>query len=279
MNKIQIKKHRNKNDYTLAKNGIWVRDFTKPLTQGIDINNLIPIDDMQIMLRNEIQNHDKLYQKIETEDFNHEKIVIIGDGYQYKEKQKIVEGLSNDVVVIGVNKAFATWECSRRLNYYVVNNPYEDCLFYYPPIVRSWPKCIASKRTCPEFVKSYRGTVYLYNPVVDNYYGGIQKENNYFVDDYRNSICAAICLAYRFKVKKLLLLSLLDLYEEARPGADNCKNLWIYPQQKDAQSIIDANLYWLQKAKISIMCNDIAPDYEFASYINDSDCKGYLDAK
>lgn len=276
---MRLKKHRNKNDYVLAKGGIWIRDFTKPMIKAIDINNIISIPDMQIMLRNEMTNHEKLYQKIETEDFTHENIVIIGDGYNHKEKQTLLEALPADVAVIGVNKAFSTWDCSRRLNYYVVNNPYEECLFYYPPAVRSWPKCIASVRTYPDFLKSYRGSVYLYNPVIDEVYSGAKTECNYFVDDYRNSICAGICLAYKFKVKKLLLLSLLDLYESERPGSEQTKGFWIYPQQKVAQSIIDASLYWLRKAKINVAYNDNGPDYEFASYINDSEVKGYFNAK
>jgi hypothetical protein len=276
---MKIKKHRNKNDYALANSGVWVRDFTKPLIRSLDINNLISIPDMQIMLENEIKNHDKLYQKIETEDFNHDKIVIIGDGYKQKEKQKLLESLPADVLVIGVNKAFAMWECNHRLNYYVVNNPYDECLFYYPPSVKYWPKCIASTRTNPDFLRNYRGTTYLYNPVPDEIYSGIRTESNYFVDDYRNPVCAALCLAYKFKVKKLLLLSLLDLYEEERPGTEQHKGLWIYPQQKTAQSIIDANLYWLQKAKISVTYNDSGPDYEFASYITDSEVKGYFNVK
>jgi hypothetical protein len=279
MDKIRIKKHRNRNDYILSKNGMWVRDFTKPLIKGVDINNLISIPDMQIMLENEMRNHDKLYQKIETEDFHYEKIVIIGDGYQCKEKQKLLENLPNDVLIFGVNKAFAAWDCSRRLNYYIVNNPYEECLFYYPPIVKSWPKCLASTRVYPDFIKHYKGTIYLYNPVVDEIYSGVKKEVNYFVDDYRNPVCAAICLAYKFKVKKLLLMSILDLYETERPGTEKHNDLWIYPQQKTAHSIIDANLYWLQKAKISVVYNDSGPDYEFATYINDSEVKGYFNAK
>lgn len=276
---MKIKKHKNKNEYALSKSGIWVRDFTKPLIKGLDINNLISIPDMQIMLENEIKNYDRLYQKIETEDFTHEKIVIIGDGYNNKDKQKLLDGLPPDVTVIGVNKSFAYWESSRRLNYYVVNNPYEECLFYYPSTVRVWPKCIASTRTNHEFLKNYRGTAYTYNAVADEVYSGARTESSYFVDDYRNPVCAAICLAYRFKVKRLLLLSILDLYEQERPGTESHNGLWIYPQQTMAQSIIDTNLYWLQKAKINVAYNDSGPDYEFASYINDSEVKGYFNVK
>lgn len=279
MDKNRIKKHRNRNDYALAKNSTWVRDFTKPLIKGVDINNMISIPDMQIMLDNELRNHDKLYQKIETEEFNYEKIVIIGDGYKHEEKQKLIETLPNDVLIMGVNKIFSAWNISRRLNYYVVNNPYEECLFYYPPMVKSWPRCVASTRTYPDFLKSYRGTIYLYNPVTDEIYSGTRTESNYFIDDYRNPVCAAICLAYRFKVKKLMLMSLLDLYETERPGTEKSKDLWLYPQQKAAHSIIDVNLYWLQKAKIDVVYNDSGPDYEFATYINNSDVKGYFNAK
>ena len=51
------------------------------------------------------------------------------------------------------------------------------------------------------------------------------------------------------------------------------EGLWIYPQQKIAHSLIDANLYWLKKAKIEVSYTETEPDYEFASYISVADLK------
>ena len=265
---MKIKKHKNKNDYALSKSGHWVRDFTKPLVKGIDINNLIPFSDMETMLQNEMKNQERLTQKIESEEFSHPKIVIVGDGYKFDEAQEILKTLPEDVIVIGVNGAFARWGNTRRMNYYVVNNPYSDSMTYFPSSLKAWPRCITSSRTYPGFLEAYKGLMYMYAPVRDEVYSGINSDLEAFVDDYRNPVCAAISLAFRFKVKKLLLLSLLEMYEQERPAAEKVKgNLWIYPQQRMAHSLIDVNLYWLQKAKIDIGYNDSGLDYEFATYI------------
>ena len=63
-------------------------------------------------------------------------------------------------------------------------------------------------------------------------------------------------------------MSVADLYKEERPGTEQTKDgLWVYPQQKMAHSLVDANLYWLQKAKIDIGYNDVGLDYKHATYI------------
>lgn len=270
--KIKIKKHLNKNEYVLSKDGHWVRNFTKSIVKPIDINDLMPIEDMQLMLRNEIKNDIKSYAKLENESFTHDKIVIIGDGYNFDASLKLVEDLPSDVVVIGVNGAFARWNLQRRLNYYVVNNPYQECLYYYPQIIRTWPKCIASIRTNPNFLEVYQGSLYVYFPVNNEIY--YNESADLYIDDYRNSVCAAISLAYKFHAKKILLLSTLEMYDAERSGMINEKEgRWFYPQQRTAKSLIDANLYWLKTAKIATYYNDSNPDYEFATYINSNDLK------
>lgn len=274
--KIQIKNHRNKNDYALSRSGHWVRDFTKPLVKGIDINNLIPHSDMNLMLTNEMKNQEKLNQKIESEEFSHPKIIIIGDGYKLDENQELLKTLSEDVVIIGVNSAFARWKGIRRMNYYVVNNPYDDCKNYLSSNNKVWPKCIASTRTSPQFMERYKGLTYIYAPVKDEVYSGINNDLEAFVDDYRNPVCAAIALAFRFKVKKLLLLSLLEMYEQKRPATDKVKDLWIYPQQRMAHALIDTNLYWLQKVKIDVGHIDECLDYQFATYISKDSIKRFF---
>ena len=263
-----IKKTKNSNDYILTKtDDIWVRDFTKQTVKPFDINNLIPLEDQKLMLENEIKNQEKIYQGLDTEDFSHDKIVIIGDGDQFEENiQRIPEG----VTVIGVNRAFARWPKNKRLNYYVVNNPYPECIYNYPEIITNWPKCISSTRTYPQFLYNYRGLVYLYSPVNNGYYSGVKSEHSLLIDDYRSSICAAINLSYKFKVKKLLLLSLLETYDN-RPGCEN----GLYPQQKMVHSLIDANLYWMKRINIG-HCNDKLI-YENAAYIKD--IKGFFDGR
>jgi hypothetical protein len=263
-----FKKHRNKNDYVFSDSGHWVRDFTKPLSKPLDINNLIPISDMKIMLENETNNHGRIYQNIDTENMVHSKILIIGDGYSFEKSQEALKNLPSDVVVIGVNGTLNRWDNSRRMNYYVINNPYEDSLFYLQN-AKTLPKCIASTRTYSGFLKDYKSMIYTYAPVTDEVYSGVVGETNSFVDDYRNPICAAISLSYKFKVKKLMVMSLAELYDEERPGTQKTTDgLWIYPQQKTALSLIDANFCWLQKAKIDVGYNDKGSDYKFATYIS-----------
>lgn len=272
-----IKNHQNRNDYCLSKCGHWVRDFTKPIIKAFDINDMASLDDMKLVLENEFKNNLKKYQTIEENVPIHEKIIIMGDGYGFEKNLKIIDELPSDITIIGINGSFAKWQNQKRLNYYVINNPYQECLYYYPQIIRSWPKCIASIRTNPHFLEVYQGLLYVYYPTNGDVYSGIQNDSNLFIDDYRNPICAAINLSYKFKVKKLLLMSTLEMYKEERPGSDVLKNgLWMYPQQKVAHSLIDTNLYWMQKAKVNIVYTETEPDYEFATYISADDLKRFF---
>lgn len=267
-----IKNHRNKNDYYYAGSGLWVRNFTKKLTSPIDINDLIPQADMMTMLGNENSNHSKMLQRIDTESFNHNKIVIVSDGYKFEEKHKLLEKLPNDVTIIGVSETLVKWESARKMQYYVVNNPFEDCLQLLPKQQKIFPKCIASMRTNPEFTERFNGIVYSYSPTTTINYCGQRSEADYFIDDYRNPICAAIGLSYRFNVQKLLLFCCDDVYNEYRPATEKLNNgLWIYPQQKVAHDLIDGNLYWLKKANINIGYNSDGPEYKHAEYIKEGD--------
>ena len=272
-----IKNHLNRNDYCLAKCGHWVRDFTKKIAKPCDINDITPLEDIKLIIENEFKNSLKRYQVAET-NVTHDKVVIISDGYGFEKNVKLIEELSPDVIIIGVNGAFAKWKSERRLNYYIVNNPYQECLYYYPQIIRTWPKCIASTRTNPNFLDIYKGLLYVYSPTNGTSYSGITKEEyNFLIDDYRNPICAAIGLSYKYGVKKMLLMSTLEMYEKERPGSDIVKDgFWMYPQQKMAHALIDANLYWMKKAKIDVNYTDTEPDYEFATYINSGDIKRFF---
>jgi hypothetical protein len=276
-----IKKHPNKNDYCLSKSGHWVRDFTKPIIKPFDINEMASIEDMKLALENELKNSLKSYQTIDSEEFYHDKIIIIGDGFGFENNLKLIDELPQDVTIMAVNGAFAKWTSHRRIGYYIINNPYQECLYFYPQIVRIWPKCIASQRSHPTFLENYKGVTYIYSPAKSESYSGVERfDGDSSIDDYRNPICAAINLAFRFKVKKLLLLSTLEMYKEERPGTELVKTgLWMYPQQLIAKALIDANLYWLQKAKIDTRYSDTEPDYEFATYISRGDLKGFFNDK
>jgi hypothetical protein len=243
-----IKKHKNRNEYYYAGNGLWVRNFTKKLAKELDINNLISENDTIAIMANEAANRVKMLQNIDTESFSYEKIAIISDGYKFNEEQDILAQLPNDVIIIGVHNTINLWNNSRRMNYYVVNNPYQECLRYYCPQPKVFPRYIASLRTNPEFLEGCKNIIYTYSPVNDEYYSGLRSDAEYYIDDYRNAICAAVGLSYHFNVKKLALLWCDDVFTEGRAGAEQLPNgLWLYPQQRVAHNLIDANLYWLKK--------------------------------
>jgi len=92
----------------------------------------------------------------------------------------------------------------------VINNPYKEAMNYMSPKnALYFPACIASTRTYHEFVKRYLGNLYLYEPTPETNFGTRKEGHRYFIDDYRNPICAAIGIAYQFGVKKLMCVGSL----------------------------------------------------------------------
>jgi hypothetical protein len=272
-----VKKHRNKNEYYYAGNNLWVRNFTKKSVSAIDINNLIPEVDMPIMLGNETINHSKMIQHIETESITHEKIVIVSDGYKFNEKQKLLEQLPNDVIVIGVHETLNKWANNKKMNYYVVNNPYPECVQLLSGQQRVFPILVTSMRTCPEFIEKFKNLIYGYSPTTDCFYSGQKSESDYFIDDYRNPICAAIAIAYRFSVKRLMLFCCDNVFNEQRPAMEKLPNgLWIYPQQQIAHNLIDGNLYWLKLSGVKTSYHSQGPDYKNAEYIGEDKLSGFF---
>lgn len=272
---MRIKKSSNGNQYLLTEQSRWVRNFTKPIVPFLDINHTISPEDYFVFLKNEVQNGIKRYTWIDSEKIYHPRIVIISDGFEFSKRHKMLEDLPKDTAIIGVNRSLAKWDVpSRSMNYYVVNNPYGECMKYLPRGNRTLPKCIASARTNYEFLENYRGTKYRYYPVNESKYATLgAKETSWQIDDYRNPICAAIGLAYRFGVEQLLLLCCDDVFKEERPGATKLDNgLWIYPQQEIATGLIDGNLHWLQSqqhAEVYVKnCSD-GLLLKNASYINE----------
>lgn len=272
---MRIKKHANGNQYVLTPQGKWVRNFTVPLAPFVDINNTIDAKDHFQFLQNEVQNGFNRYQWIDSEQLHHPDIVIVSDGYGFKEKHKGLGSLPKNVTIIGVNGALAKWEIgARSISYYVVNNPYSECMRYLPKRAKVLPKCIASPRTHHEFLKNYRGTRMRYYPVNEQSYTTLGvKEAQWQVDDYRNPVCAAIGLAYRFGVERLLLLCCDDSFKEERAGAVKLENgLWMYPQHEVAHGLIDGNLYWLRsQPHQEVLLGDCSsgPKYTNASYIEE----------
>jgi hypothetical protein len=182
-----------------------------------------------------------------------------------------------EVAIIATNGALSNWrlvgkkcpvELHRIINWYVVNNPYLECKKFLPTKHSYYPPCIASSRTNTEFVDQYKGGIMLYHPVPNNRYKGLSESADFLIDDYRNPICAAIGLAYRMGVRKLLLFCCDNSFEEQRPASEKMDNgLWSYPQQFISQNIIDGNLFWLKESGVSIANHSSGKNFHHAPYI------------
>lgn len=281
---MRIKNNPDGNQYLLTPQGKWVRNFCKNTVPFVDINNTIDPKDHFVFLKNEVQNGMKKHTWVDSEMFHHPNIVIVSDGFDFQRKHKLLAALPKNVVIMGVNRSLAKWDLNRSMSYYVVNNPYGECTKYLPRGNRTAPKCLASARTNYEFLENYRGAKLKYYPVNESGYSTLgNKEVSWQVDDYRNPICAAIGLAYRFGVEKLLLFCCDNAFKDERPGAMQLENnLWIYPQQELAQGLIDGNLYWLKNQPYrEVLVGDCSsgPRYENASYIDEDKILSFWDEK
>jgi len=269
---MRIKKTK-RNEYIYAS-GLWIRNFAKKNSIAINDNRIISQDDRALLAQNEQANQRIGAANISDESIVFPKVVIISDGYNFEERHKIVSEFPNDVSVIAVNGTLKKWELIdksnsdnfRTINVYLVNNPYAECMKYMPKkSSQYYPACVASARTYPNFLKQYEGAIYLYNPSPEPEFG-FNRKSKYHIDDYRNPICSAIGLAYQFGAKKIMLMSCDDAFEDQREGAMQLENnLWMYPQQKIAENIIDANLFWLKRSSEDV---EIASYSDGAKYVN-----------
>jgi hypothetical protein len=263
-----IKKHRNKNDYFYSGNSLWVRNFAKKVFYSQDINSLIKPSEMSLFLENESKNKENGWVGIDSENYTHDKIVIVNGGWNYTEKLMNLCALPPDVTFIGINEAASKWNINRRLNYYLINNPYEDCLELLPSKTIK-PKMIASVRTNPIFLEKYDGQKYLYDPVKDANYAGMSWDFKYQLDDYRNPMCAAISLAHQFNAKKILICFPDEGYEQERPAAIKIKeDFWMFQQQINNYRLTEGMLFWLKEAKIDTAIYGNVLEYKHTTYID-----------
>lgn len=274
---MRIKKHPTGNEYILAGD-VWVRNFTKPSTTPLQLTHMFKKEDYETILKNEELNKNNPKVSDETIMFN--KAVIVSDGYDFDKRHLLLAKLPKDVAIFTVNKAFAKWKLMsaklpgherRTMNGFIVNNPYRECLSCLPPRdSKYWPTCVASTRTNYEFCKNYSGDVYLYVPTPEMKFG-FEGSETYYIDDYRNPICAAIGLVYQFGVSKLLLFCCDDSFADKRDFAVELPNgLYTYPHQLKSQEIIDANLYWLTHQtdkEVKVADYSSGANYANAAYI------------
>jgi hypothetical protein len=248
---VRIKKDvYSRNEYVRA-GGLWVRNFSNPDAQGLDINDLFSKDDYEVVLKNELNNSTLRNANITSEraSINFEKCVIVSDGLRFDQREEFFKSIPSDVMIFAVNGVLPKWSWfkERPINLYIVNNPFTECLSYLPKKTKYYPFCVASYRTCYDFVRQYSGRLFMYTPTLARGFGSERRDGS-LIDDYRNPICASISLAFLFNAHRLLLVGCDDSYEKERPATVQLENgFWSYPQQLQAQEVIDANLYWFKK--------------------------------
>jgi hypothetical protein len=274
---MRIKKHPSGNEYTIC-DGIWIRNFTKNSHTPLQLSPMFAKEDYDIVLRNEEMNRN--YPKISDEKLICNKVVIVSDGYDFENRHKFLQKLDKSVTILAVNRVLPKWTLysngpdRRAINAVVINNPYQEAFLSMPGNITYFPACIASMRTNYEFLKKYRGDVYTYCSTPDQTFGVTRKES-YFIDDYRNPICAALALAYRFYAKKIMFVCCDDAFKERRDTSVLLENgLYVYPQQLKSYSIIDANLGWIMREKdndVIVADYSSGPKYKNATYISSED--------
>lgn len=288
---MRIKHHKNRNSYILSESGVWVRDLTKTNTPFIDINDLTNNADQTILLNNEIQNKILNLINIDTENFSFTKALIISDGYNFHEYHKLLYELPEDVHIIAVNGALAKWSLvgpncepdkKRVINYYLINNPYEESLRFLPKKNKYYPPAIASFWANHDFISFYsqKGDVYEYSPCEStSFSSAMQSSSQYYLDDYRNPVCAALSFAYKCGADKIGFFCCDDSFIDKREGSIKLENgLYTYPQHYKAHSIIDAMLYWIKNDKYNDMeIVDCSSGFEYknAKKIEKSDFIGF----
>lgn len=278
---MRIKKHPSGNEYMLAGN-VWVRNPIKENLVPLQISDLFKKEDHTLILENQEMN--KNFAKISDEKIFFKKVVIISDGYKFQERHTFLKSLPRDVCILATNGALKGWTLMsnkvpaserRSLNAYVLNNPYPDAIQFMPERTsKYYPVCIASNRANYAFLKKYLGDVYLYCPTPEEGFGLSPKET-YYIDDYRNPICAALGLAYKFGAEKVLLMCCDDSFEEKRNFAVQLENgLWTYPHHLRAHEFIDATMKWMrmdETREISFADFSGGPKYKNAVYITEAE--------
>lgn len=269
---MRIKKFKN-NEYIITE-GTWVRNPFSSINP-LDINS-ISKNELPLIMDNEKKNSIIPHMEIdEQSNSSIENVIIVSDGYEWEERQKILASLPNaKFKIFGVNGSLAKWnmvgslsELKRTMAFYVVNNPYPECKSFLPTRHKYYPNLVASTRTCSDFLKAYKNQPYIYSPTPDENYSGMCQSMVTF-DDYRNPVCAAVSLAVFNGAKKILLFCCDASFKDDRPGSKQMTNgLRQYEQQIKCQKVLDAQFFWLKKAGIKLGDCSSGIEFKNAEYI------------
>jgi hypothetical protein len=197
-------------------------------------------------------------------------MIIVSDGYGFEQHRDIFNVMPENTALITVNQALRLWNAVVFPNFYLIANSGENSMSLLPE--KRFPQLIASKRTYHQYLCNYRNVVYFYDPVPDySYQSPSVKESLMLVDDYRNPIAACIGLAYAFKIRNLYLAYCSHAFKEHRAGTSELQSgVFQYPQQKLADEIVDANLFWFKAniPQIQIFHTGLKNSFKFARYLD-----------
>jgi hypothetical protein len=275
----RLKKHQTGNQYLLTENNIWVRNFNTAVAP-LDINKLTPASEYAMFLENEIQNDRNDISSFDPGSVRFEKAIVISDGYLFATKHKLLEKLPLNVAIIATNRSLVKWNTSRKIDFFLVNNPYQECMSMMPTH-RYYPRCLASTRTYHQFIETYKarkGQVLTYSPTPEPGYASLMRSYCQ-LDDYRNPICAGISLAHKIGVTKLLLFCCDDSFADERAAAIKLENgLYTYEPHLICHGIIGAMLTWYRKIKGSKLGNHSSGSvYKDVPYIPEEEVLAFFE--
>lgn len=268
---VSIKTTKDRNQYSLTNN-IWVRNFTRDDTKPIDINDLYEDEEIQTCIENEIKNSKLIVPNISTENFEIDSVVIISNGFEFRENHKnIIESIDtfDNKQVFCVNKTILLWNANKYPNFYLTNS------FTKPTGMNFYPRLICSQRMDYNFLKSYRNNKFVYSPTPNYKFSSPNSiDETFFIDDYRNPICAALHCAYKFKAERIFLAFCSEGYSDKKEGmVDAGEGVCMYPQQKMANDIINHMIFWYRYSNpnTKIFYTGLKNSFSFAKYLKVND--------
>lgn len=268
---VNIKVNSDRNEYCKS-NDFWIRNCKKSNVAPLDINEYFSTDEIKLLIENEIKNSKLNIPDIEIENFNWDTVVIVSNGYGfYKEHKEIFDNIqiSQKRVVLAVNNSLRFWESQKIPQYYLINqiNP--------PTNIKYLPILIASKRCNNEYIKKYKNMKYFYTNTPSYMFSSpAVRETTFFIDDYRNPICAAFNVAVHFGAKKIFLAFCSEGYDTYKDGMEKLEeDTYIYSQQILANDIVNKNIFWnkVHNNQLQIFYTGLKKSFSFAKYLEYDD--------
>jgi hypothetical protein len=269
-----IKEGVNRNVY-LKCDSFWIRNPNVIGSVPQDINNVYSDNEIKTYIENEIYNSKLNIPNIETETFEWETVIIVSNGFGFKNNhQELLDKFPNSrkSIVISANNTPRFWESKRLPNYYVTNNLNDFSNFKFLPIL------IAGKRSNPLSIVKYRNMKYFYSHTPSyNFNSPSDRNSLLYIDDYRNPICAALSCCNNYRVQNIVLAFCSEGYDVKRDGMEYISDdVYMYPQQKLANKIINSMIFWylVNNPQSKIFYTGLKNSFSLAKYIDIKDLKG-----